>query len=151
MDSKQWLKELVEDELNPNALTKDNGSTKAKYVVIFALPPWIILTDYLKTNNYDVVFPVQQQIVTPTRHHQHVPIHYVGLYTVGIWCIDKPGITGEKLRWKAWLELKRIFEENPVYHAQPQVIKAVRDKDAKYGETILYYTELLISKVVDNI
>jgi hypothetical protein len=141
-DVRKTLKDLITAHINPIVITKDDNVTMATYIIEYESPPWIILQDFIITQGYDLVFTVGRTLVTPKRFLQGVPLIYDGRYPVSTWCVDKTGITGTKLKWKADEELERVFEDNPGTFSQ--AIDLSQDDDHVLGSVMLYNTRHII-------
>jgi hypothetical protein len=123
---------------------------KAKFNVITAKPPWILLRDFLINKKYDVVFTVKRSRVTPKRRFQSSPLRYDGEYEVAVWCIDKGNVEGDVLRDKAFDEVLRVLKENPselvAGDLSEQYVSATREDDHSLGGTQIYNSILTVFK-----
>lgn len=148
LDPRQTLKELIDVDLDRDALTKDDDRTRASFRLMYVNPPDVLLRDFMVTLNIDVIITVGRLRVMPTRRTVGEPYVYDGRYPVKIWTIDKkPVITGETLRQKTYAELERIFADNPsaTFPYRTRWINEEDDNDYIIDGTRIYTSTLLIS------
>ena len=117
--------------LDAPSLTKDDDVSLASYTVIFANPNYPLKREFIDLA-VDVVFCVG----TPNTEALPIGVGYLEPMPITIWCIDKSGITGTKLRWKAERELRRIAESYPL--GSLRSLDRLSDNEQNLGSTILY-------------
>lgn len=113
-DPKHIIRLLLDATIDPGNVTKDDDLTPAKYIDIYGYPPNVLIEDYLKTD-YDAVISVDRVKALDIRLKQNQPRRYDTVLKIGIWTISKTGITGEKLKWKLYEELRRVFRAEEDY------------------------------------
>jgi len=107
-DPRQRSKVWLDTYLIAGNLTKDDNSTPASYITCWHDPPYPI-SQVLQTKGVDCVF----SIATPNSEGLPVGVGYIEHVPITVFTIDKTGISGNKLRWKAEAELRRIAETYP--------------------------------------
>ena len=133
--TKIWL----DDYLSPSAITKDDGSP-ALFAVIYAKPNYPIKLEFRATSNpVDLIFCID----TPNSVALPIGVGYIENMPITIWTIDKTGITGTKLRWKAEAELRRIVETHAVGYSL-WTLDRLSDNEQNLGSTILYSVEYVL-------
>jgi hypothetical protein len=123
--------------LNAN-LTKDNGSTQVLFKVMYANPDYPLILEFKGSNNLDLVYCVG----TPDSTALPVSVGYIENMPVTIWCIDKTGITGTELRWKAEAEFRRVVETKPT--GSLYNYERLGDNEKNLGSTILYSVKYVL-------
>lgn len=114
-------------------LTKDNDTTKASFDVMYAYPNYPLKLEFFAaTSPVDLLFLVD----TPVVRTATVKKRYVESIPVTIACIDKTGITGTKLRWKAEKELRRVIKLFPL--GSFQSMDRSEPNDQRFGSTIIH-------------
>jgi len=142
-DARYRTKVYLDTYLDNANLTKDNGETQVTFITCFSNPPYPIfrLFSYAE-KEIDLVFAIGDPETTPLMGHDQKPYGYEEKIPICIFCVDKPGITGTKLRWKAEAELRRILENYP--YGSLRQLERVRDNDQNLGSTTLYSRELIL-------
>lgn len=125
------LKKLIEDNIS---VTKDNGSTAAEVLVEFEFPE-SKLKDFFK--KYDVIITIGRAEERDKRIGFDV-IATIGQYRIGVWAVDRSGVTGWKIRRKAVQDVRRIFRENLSGSWRPH--RGTRDDDRLLASPKLYHT-----------
>ena len=106
-------------------------STQVSFIVCYGNPDYPIERVFID-KNVDLVF----SIGTPDVESLPVGIGYVEKVPITIWTIDKTGITGTELRWKAEAELRRIIETYPLGSLRSW--ERISDNEKNLDGTILY-------------
>jgi hypothetical protein len=106
-------------------------STQVTFIVAYGNPDYALERVFLD-KDVDLVF----SIGTPDVESLPVGIGYVEKVPITIWTIDKTGITGTELRWKAEAELRRIIETYPL--GSLRGTEKISDNEKNLGSTILY-------------
>jgi len=130
-DARYRTRVLLNTYLTASNLTQDDDSTLAKYITVFGKPDYP-LTRVFKDKGVDLIFCVD----TPESEALPVGVGYLENVPITIWCIDKTGITGTKLRWKAERELRRICETYPL--GSLRTLTRLSDNEENLGSTTLY-------------
>jgi hypothetical protein len=130
-DARYRTKILLDTYLLAANLTEDDNSTQVKFIVAYADPDYPLVRVFFD-KLVDLVFCVG----TPDSIALPVGIGYEENVPITIWCIDKTGITGTKLRWKAEAELRRIVETYPTGSLRNW--QRLGDNEKNLGSTILY-------------
>lgn len=128
--------------LDPDNLTKDDGTTLAKYIVVYGNPDYPI-TRVFKDKRVDLIFSIGEPTSKPLFDFDQTPYGYEEHVPITTFCIDKTGITGTKLKWKAEAELRRITENYPT--GSQRGLERRGDRDERLGSTILYSTEFTLN------
>jgi len=121
--------------LNNANLTKDDDSTPVSFITAFGSPDYP-LTKVFLTKGVDLIFSVGDVTSTPLVGYDKKAYGYDESVPVTVSAIDKAGITGEKLRWKAEAELRRIVEEYPT--GSERGLETSTPAEKKLGSTVLY-------------
>lgn len=111
-DARYTMKKFLEDAttgLVSTSQTEDDDSTPAYFIVCYEKPDYPMERVY-KDKGVDLLFLIH----TPTTRTAGVKVRYIEAIPIEIACIDKPGITGTKLRWKAEKELRRVIKLYPL-------------------------------------
>lgn len=116
-------------------LTKDDGVTPALFIVCYSDPAYPIARVFYQ-KNIDLVYCIGEPDTEPLDDFDHYPIGYLEHVPIFTFCIDKTGITGTKLKWKADAELRRVTETYPL--GSLRSLEKTGDNDKKLGSTILY-------------
>lgn len=141
-DARQRTKVYLETYLSASNLTKDNDSTLAKYIIPFGNPDYPI-TRVFKDKRVDLIFSIGEPNSRPLMNFDQTPYGSEEHVPITTFCIDKVGITGTKLKWKAEAELRRITETYP--SGSQRSFERRSDRDQRLGSTILYSTEFLLN------
>ena len=120
--------------LNAN-LTKDDGVTQVVWIVCFANPDYP-LTKVFNSKGVDLVFAIPQPTTTPVVGTDRKVYGYDNRVPLEPHTMDKDGITGEKLYWKAVQELRRLAENYP--YGSVRSIEEERPNTQRLGSTTLY-------------
>lgn len=138
-DARKRTKLYLDAYLAASKISKDDDSA-ASFAVIYAYPPYPLEQEFKAASNpVDVLFlvgcPTAGPLIADTRVEESVPIE--------IWCIDKTGITGTKLKWKCEKELRRVLKS---YHwGSFRSLDRVEDNDQRLGSTTFYSTRLVFN------
>jgi hypothetical protein len=131
-----------------SAITKDDDTTLADYILMFAYPPYPLTYEF-RDNRYtghkildpvtvpavDLIILVDKPTVKPIKNHDSEIIYYEETIPVHVHAIDKTGITAEKLLWKAEDQLRTIFYDYPYAAASLHVLADTKPHNITYGET----------------
>ena len=130
-DARHRTKVYLEEHVNNANLTEDDDSTTVKFIVAYAFPdyPWLRV---FQDKSVSLVFAVD----TPETEALPVAVGYLENVPITIWCINKAGISGTKLRWKAEAELRRVAETYPV--SSLRTLTRLTDNEKNLGSTVLY-------------
>jgi len=120
--------------INAN-LTHDDDLTQASWISAFGLPDYP-LSRVFKDKAVDVIFSIGTASAKAERDFRQYPYAYEEMVPIEIFAVDKTGITGTKLRWKAEAELRRITEAYPL--ANIRWVTRVGDNEKKLGSQTLY-------------
>lgn len=128
--------------LNSANLTKDDDSTQVSWITCFGDPPYPMTRVFMDCD-IDLVFNVGEPNSTPLMDCDQAAYGYEEHVPITVFCVDKPGITGTKLKWKAEAELRRICENYPT--GSLRGLERRRDNDQRVGSMILYSTEYVLN------
>jgi len=126
--------------LNAN-LTKDDGTTQVSFIVAYADPDYPLIRVF-NDKAVDLVFCVGDPNSEAILDSDHYPIGYNEAVPITTFCIDKTGITGTKLKWKAEAELRRVCETYPL--GSVRSLEKIGDNDQNLGSTILHSREFTL-------
>jgi len=123
--------------LSNAALTNDAGA-QVVFDVMYAYPDYPLKRgEFLAAASpVDLIFLV----ATPTVRTAGVKVRYIESIPIEIACIDKTGITGTKLRWKAEKELRRIIKAYPL--GSFQSMDRSEPSDERLGSTTIHSVTL---------
>jgi hypothetical protein len=136
-DARYRTRVYLNTYLDAPSLTKDDGATLASYVVIYANPNYPLKREFID-KTVDLVFCVG----TPDSTALPIGVGYEENVPITVWCIDKTGITGTKLRWKAEAELRRVTETYPI--GSLRTLNRLTDNEKNLGSTVLYSVEYVL-------
>jgi len=136
-DARQRTKVYLDTYLLNSAITKDNDSSQATFIVAFSYPDYPMERVFLD-KNVDLIFSVG----TPTTTALPVGIGYDEAVPIEIITIDKTDITGNKLRWKAEAELRRVVETYPT--GSLRSLDRMEDNEQRLGSTTLYSAKYIL-------
>lgn len=135
-DARQRTKVWLDTYLDNANLTKDDDS-QARFITCFAYPDYP-LERVFSDKGRDLVFTVG----TPETEALPLGIGYIERVPITIYTIDKTGITGTKLRWKAEEELRTVCEDNP--EGSLRTLDRISDSDERLGSTTLYSVSYIL-------
>jgi len=134
-DARQRTRTYLATYILDANLTHDDDLTQAAWISAFGLPDYP-LSRVFKDKAVDVIFSVGTASAKSMRDFRQYPYAYEEIVPIEIFAVDKTGITGTKLRWKAEAELRRISEAYPL--ASVRWISRVSDNEKKLGSQTLY-------------
>ena len=134
-DARQRTRTYLATYIVDANLTHDDDLTQAAWISAFGLPDYP-LSRVFKDKAVDVIFSVGTASAKSMRDFRQYPYAYEEIVPIEIFAVDKTGITGTKLRWKAEAELRRISEAYPL--ASVRWISRVSDNEKKLGSQTLY-------------
>ena len=134
-DARQRTKVYLETYILDANITKDNDLTQATWKVFFGFPDYP-LSRIFKDKAVDLVFCVDTATSKSMRDFRQYPYAYDEVVPIEIFAVDKTGITGTKLRWKAEAELRRITEAYPL--ASIRWIVRGQENQKNLGSQTLY-------------
>lgn len=140
-DARQRTKVYLDAYLDNSNLTKDDDTSEVNYLVAFGYPDYPILKVF-HTKRIDLIFSIGDPESTALLGYDLEPYGYHERVPIKTFCVDKPGITGTKLRWKAEAELRRVAKEYP--EGSQRSVERMRDNDQRLGSTILYSREFIL-------
>lgn len=109
-DARSNTKLYFDTYLVETNLTRDNGSDLVTYAVMYTNPDYPLVKEF---ETVDLLFLIGDPNSTPLIGHDQTPYGYEEHVPIETACIDKTGISGTLLRWKASAELRRITETYP--------------------------------------
>jgi len=134
-DARQRTKVYLETYILDANITKDDDLTQATWTVFFGFPDYP-LSRIFKDKAVDLVFCVDTATSKSMRDFRQYPYAYDEVVPIEIFAVDKTGITGTKLRWKAEAELRRITEAYPL--ASIRWIVRGQENQKNLGSQTLY-------------
>ena len=130
-DARSCIRTWLNLHLDNSNLTEDDGSTQVSFIIAYAFPDYP-LERVFKDKGVDLVF----SLGTPESEALPVGVGYIENVPITMCCVDKTGITGNKLRWKAEAELRRITENYP--EGSLYALSRLSDSEERLGSTVLY-------------
>jgi hypothetical protein len=130
-DARDRTKVYLDSYLTAANLTKDDGSTLANFIVCFGSPDYPMERVFID-RGVDLIF----SIGTPDSEALPVGIGYIENVPITVFTVNKPGITGTKLRWTAEEELRRVIETYPL--GSLRTADRMSDNEQNLGSTVLY-------------
>lgn len=141
-DARYRTKYYLESYIVNANLTKDDDATQISFIVAFGNPDYPITKVFL-TKGVDLVYSIGEPTSEPLLGADQTAYGYTEHVPIRTFCIDKTGITGTKLKWKAERELRRITETYPL--GSQRSLERRGDNDKRLGSTILYSTEFILN------
>jgi len=135
-------KVYLETYLTPAYLLKDDGSTQAPFMVCFGKPNYS-LTRVFHEKEVDIVFSIGEPESEALFDTDQVPWNYSELVPITIFCVDKPGATGVRLKWQGEAELRRITETYP--EGSQRSLERRTVNDVYLGSDRLYSTTFVLN------
>lgn len=111
-DPRYRTKVFLDKYLTATNLTKDDDSAKLSFLTAFGKPPYCIVRIFTD-KAVDLIYSIDEPNSSPLIQADLSTWGYKENVPITTFCIDKPGITGEKVKWKAERELRRICENQP--------------------------------------
>jgi len=109
----------------------DEEELGVTFITCWANPPYPLKRVFV-TKGVDLVFCIG----TPDSVALPVGVGYIENVPITIFAIDKTSVMGNKLRWKAEAELRRIVETYPL--GSLRTLTRMRDNEQNLGSTTLY-------------
>lgn len=143
-DARKQTKTFLDTYLTNANLLKDDDVTQVVFVVIYAFPDYPLLREFRAISGVavDLIYAIGDPNSTPLLGHDQIPHGYMEHVPIYTFCIDKTGITGTKLKWKAEAELRRICETQST--GSQRAVERRGDNDKRLGSTILYSSEFVL-------
>ena len=140
-DARSNTKVYLDTYLDSAELTDDEGAPVI-WKVAYANP------DYPLVNVFwgklvDLLFSVGEPDSRPLMNFDMIPYGYEEHVPISIECVDKPFVTGEKLKWKGEAELRRIVETYPA--GSLRSLSGRRSDDRELGSARLYSTRVTLN------
>ena len=117
-------------------LTKDDDATEVDWISQYTYPPYPLKRIFFEPKNVDLIFNIDTPVTTPRLDFDGSIIGYNEKVPILIQCVTKQGITGNKLRWKADAELRRVVETYPL--GSYRSISRAEPFDTRMGNWIIY-------------
>ena len=113
-DARDRTKVFMDTYLTAGNIKEDDTITNAAFIVQYSDPPYPMKLVFYGSKNIDVVYSVDTPVSTPHLDWKKEIYAYTETVPVHINTVDKTGITGTELRWRAEVELRRIVETYPL-------------------------------------
>lgn len=137
-DARTNTRTFLDTYLTSANILEDDGTTEAMWIVCFGKPDYPIIEVFMQ-KDVDLIFSIGEPNSKPLLKHDQTPRGYLEHVPITTFCINKPGITGTKLKWQAEAELRRICETYPT--GSQRALERRGDNDKLLGSTMLYSTE----------
>lgn len=127
----------VKDIIDALTVTKDDDATGAAELFMYS-DGEENYEDLFVT--YDVLFLIGSWSEVPSRHEANKPIHETYTVPVTVVTIDKSGVTGTTMQWKADVALRAIIEANaqPGSGVRIELGTGIRPANQKIGGVTIY-------------
>lgn len=124
-DARNRTKTFLTTYLTAGNMLEDDDATPAAFIVHFSDPPYPLKLVFFGDKNVDIIFSIDTPTTTSVLNWDGYIIGYREAVPIHIFTVDKTGITGTELRWKAEVELRRIIETYPMgsYRSLNQITK----------------------------
>lgn len=142
-DPRYRQKVFLDAYLTAANLTEDDDSTLASFMTAFGHPPHTHIVRIFIEKEVDLIYAILEPVSKPLTGHDMTTWGYKEQVPIVHFNIDKTGINGEELKWKAERELRRICEA--------QIFGSVRHltdrttNDQWVGPTRLYSTKWIMN------
>jgi hypothetical protein len=141
-DARTNTKTYLDSYLDSSNLKADDESQSLFFAVIFSNPDYPLTDEFTASDVYvDLLFCLGESNSTPMIGFNHYIYGYNEEVPIQIWTLDKTGITGTKVLWKAEAELRRIVETYPFGSLRSLIRK--RGLTQRVGQ-VLYGTEFVL-------
>lgn len=117
-------------------------TTQVSFIVAFTNPNYPLIRVFIE-QGVDLVYCVGEPLSEALNDIDHYPYAYLEHVPILTFCIDKTGITGTELKWKAEAELRRVTEQYPL--GSQRSLERMTDKDLTMGSTIIYSREFTLN------
>ena len=138
-DARYRTKAWLDTYLVPANVTKDDDVSHATFQVMFAFPDYPLTREFKSPSVVCVIYAVGEPTSTPTRNYNQSAYGYDEQVPIFICSMDKTGVTGTLVKWKAEAELRRITET--YYEGSLRGLDRRADRDQRFGSETLYMTE----------
>lgn len=147
-DARYRTKVYLDTYLTATNMKKDDAATNARFIVAFGSPEYPLTRVFSSDDkNVDIVFSCDEPISEPLFDTDQEPFGYEEHAPITIMTVDKSGVTGTKVKWKAEAEVRRICEVySGAYPAGSQRSIEKRDApDLLIGKVVIYVTKLIMN------
>lgn len=141
-DARSTVKSYLETYLDNSNLTEDDDATQVSFIVVYGNPTYP-LTRVFNTKGVDLIFSIIEPQASTLAGYAGVGYSYQEHVPIETYCVDKTGITGTNLKWKAEEELQRVTKTNPL--ANQYALESREDNDKDLGGTKLYSTRFIFN------
>lgn len=135
-DARTQTKVYLTTYLNNANLTKDDDSTPVTFIVKFEGADYPLTLVFFGSKNVDLVYAVKIPVSTPLIDFDLSTYGYEEVVPIVIFTINKTGITGNLLQWKAEAELRSVTETYPL--GSVRTLRRMTESTEKLGGTTLY-------------
>jgi hypothetical protein len=143
-DARYRTKVWLDTYITKANLTKDDDSTQVRFRVMYANPDYPFKKDFKHfADPTDLFFIIDTPNSTAMPGHDQYPIGYEEHVPIEVACIDKTGITGTLLRWKAVKELRKVAEDNPF--GSQRSLEEERPNDKRLGSLTVYSQRVILN------
>jgi len=143
-DARYRTKVYLEAYLDESKLLHDDDATPAAFAVMYAYPNYPLTLEFFHvTDPVDLLFLIGKPNSTALLQGDQTAWGYREHVPITISCVDKTGITGTILLWKAEAELRRITEEHPL--GSQRSLKTMGDDELRLGSTVIYQAKYIVN------
>lgn len=140
-DARYRTKVFLDTYLTAANLLIDDGATQAVFMTAFGNPSYSIVRVFID-KDVDLVYSIGEPDSIPLIGTDLATWGYQEFVPIATFCIDKDGITGEKLKFTAEKELRRICEAN--IFGSIRHLKNRTPNDYDVGGTKVYSTKWIM-------
>jgi len=123
-------------------ILEDDDATPATLLICFSGATYPMSLVFFGTKNVDVVYSIGKPTTEPLQGHDMYIYGYKEIVPITISVVDKTGVTGEQLIWRAEAELRRVVETYPL--GSTRELERVTDNTQLFGMTKLYSVTYLL-------
>jgi hypothetical protein len=146
-DSRDQVREFLISNLDCNSITRDDGSTKADYCIMFDNPDYSLLKEFSAADDpVDGIFAIDIPNSVPLVDSDYTVYGYDEYVPILIYTIDKEGVSGARLQGKMESGIRRVCDSDSA-RAGPMHVYLERrgDRRTRIGSRTLYTAEFVFS------
>ena len=142
-DARSRTKTYLNSYLSNANLLKDDAATQVSFIIQYTYQSYPFKRVFYSPKNVDLIFAIDNPTSEPRMDWDGYINGYREQVPIIIQCPTKQGIDGNKLRWQADAELRRVVETYPMgsYRAVSQAVPF----DQRMGTWTLYGVKVTLS------
>ena len=142
-DARTQTKTWLDTYITRANLNWDVGSRQLEFTVMWVEPDYPIEFEFVKGRTVDLIYGIGEPDTTPLVGHDKTIVGYEEQVPITIYCVDKDGRTGTKIKWQAEAELRSVAENYPL--GSIRLLKRRESSDLWLGSDKVYRTTWLLS------